>query len=118
MVIILDAEMIIVLAILTFVAAIMIVIGLCQVFKTDAPVGFYNVADPPKKDEISDVILWNKKHGRMWIAYGLCIELGFWVGYILPTDEIKMIFMMGGVLLPLPFMVLGHHKLEKKYKVK
>lgn len=25
--------------------------------------------------------------------------------------------MMGGVVLPMPFMVLRHHALEKKYKI-
>ena len=103
---------------MSFVAAIMIIIGLSQVLKKDGPVGFYNIIDPPKKEEISDIIQWNKKHGMIWIAYGICIELGFWLGYIMPTDALEMIFMMGGVVIPLPFMIMRHHKLEKLYGIR
>lgn len=112
-----NAEMIMGLVIISFVAGIMIVIGLCQVNKKDEPVGFYNIIDPPKKDEISDVIQWNKKHGMIWIVYGICIELGFWLGYVMSTEALEMVFMMGGVIIPLPFMVMKHHKLEREYKV-
>lgn len=113
-----NAEMIMGLIILSFVAAIMGLIGVCQVVKKDAPVGFYNVIDPPKKEEISDIIQWNKKHGMLWILYGICIELGFWLGYVMPSEVLEMIFMMGGVVLPLPLMIVRHHRLEKEYRVK
>lgn len=106
------------LVILSIVAGIMVIIGLYQVFKKGEPVGFYNVILPPKKEEISDVILWNKKHGMIWIVYGICIELGFWLGYIMPNEVLEVIFMIGGVIIPLPFMILIHHKLEKEYKVR
>lgn len=113
-----NAEMIMGLIILSFVAAIMGMVGVCQVVKKDAPVGFYNVIDPPKKEEITDIIQWNKKHGMLWILYGICIELGFWIGYVMPSEVLEMIFMMGGVVLPLPLMIVRHHRLEKEYKVK
>lgn len=113
-----SAEMIIGLVIISFVAAIMVIIGVCQMVKKDAPVGFYNMIDPPKKEDISDIIQWNKKHGIIWIIYGICIELGFWLGYLMPNEVLEMIFMMGGILIPLPFMILRHHKLEKMYKAK
>lgn len=113
-----NAEMIMGLVIISFVATIMVTIGLHQTFKKDEPVGFYNVIDPPKREEISDIIQWNKKHGAIWIAYGICIELGFWLGYIMPITVLEMIFMMGGGVIPLPFMIIRHHKLEKDYKVK
>lgn len=106
------------LIILSFVAAIMGMVGVCQVAKKDAPVGFYNVIDPPKKEEITDIIQWNKKHGMLWILYGICIELGFWLGYVMPNEVLEMIFMMGGVVLPLPLMIVRHHRLEKEYRVK
>lgn len=102
--------------IISFVAAIMVIIGICQINKKEEPVGFYNVIDPPKKEEISDVTQWNKKHGVIWIAYGICIELGFWLGCIMPNESSEMVFMMGGIILPLPFMVIRHHHLEKEYK--
>lgn len=112
-----NAAMIMGLVIITFVALIMVTIGLCQITKKENPVGFYNVIDPPRKEEISDVIQWNKKHGMIWIVYGICIELGFWLGYIAPSEVLEMVFMMGGVIVPLPFMVMRHRSLEKQYKV-
>ncbi|SDB22408.1 hypothetical protein SAMN02910298_01080 [Pseudobutyrivibrio sp. YE44] len=112
-----NAGMFIALIIISIVAGIMIIIGVFQLRKKDNPVGFYNVIDPPKKEEISDVIQWNRKHGMIWVIYGICIELGFWLAYVMPFEILEMIFMMGGVIFPLPFMVLRHHKLEKEYKI-
>lgn len=116
MVICINTEMIMGLVIISIVAFIMVIIGVYQFEKKDVPVRFYNVIDPPKKEEISDVTQWNKKHGMIWIAYGLCIELGFWLGYFMPVEVLEMMFMMGGVIIPLPFMVIRHRKLEKEYK--
>ena len=113
-----NEAMIIGLVIISIVAGIMIIIGLSQISNKENPVGFYNVIDPPKKEEISDVVQWNKKHGIIWIVYGLCIELGFWLGCVMPVEALEMIFMMGGVIFPLPFMVLRHHRLVKRYKIK
>lgn len=104
------------LVIFLVVAGIMIIIGILQIRNKDNPVGFYNLIDPPKREEISDVIKWNKKHGVIWIVYGICIELGFWLGYIIPIEALEMVFMMGGVIVPLPFMVMRHKKLEIMYK--
>lgn len=35
----------------------------------------------------------------------------------MPVEVLEIIFMMGGVMLPLPFMAIRHHKLEKMYKL-
>lgn len=113
-----NEEMIMGLVIMSIVAGIMLIIGFSQLGKKDNPVGFYNVIAPPKKEEISDVIQWNKKHGIIWIIYGICIELGFWLGYVMPGEVLEMVFMIGGVVIPLPFMVMRHHKLEKEYTLK
>jgi len=112
-----NGAMIMGLVIITLVAAVMVIIGVSQVIKKDVPVGFSNVIDPPKKEEISNIIQWNRKHGMIWIIYGICIELGFWFGFISPNEILEMIFVMGGVVLPIPFMVLQHKKLEREYKV-
>jgi len=111
-----NAENIMGSVIISIVAGIMIVIGIFQFCKKDNPVGFYNVIDPPKNEEISDIIQWNKKHGMIWIIYGLCIELGFWLGYFMPNEMLEMTFMMGGIVIPLPIMVIRHRMLKKKYR--
>ena len=53
----------------------------------------------------------------IWVVYGICIELGFWLGDVMPVEIFEMVFMMGGIIIPLPFMVIRHHRLEKKYKI-
>lgn len=110
-----NSGMIMGLIIISIVAIIMMAIGFFQFRKKEAPVGFYNVIDPPRKEDITDVIQWNRKHGAIWIIYGICIEAGFWLGFVMPTEILEMIFMMGGVVIPLPFMVFRHRSLEKKY---
>lgn len=57
-----DAEMIMYLIIMSVVALIMIIIGIFRKTKKDEPVGFYNGVKPPKKEEISDVLEWNRQH--------------------------------------------------------
>ena len=111
-----NAETIMGLVIISLVAIVMLTIGICQFKKKDVPVGFYNLTDPPRKEEITDIIAWNKKHGMIWIIYGICIELGFLLGNVMPTDILQMIFMTGGIIIPLPFMVMRHKSLEKEYK--
>ena len=59
------------------VAMIMLGIGVSQL-KSKEPVGFYTGENPPKVDQLSDVNSWNKKHGVMWIIYGICI-IGSWI---------------------------------------
>ena len=54
-----------------FITGIMLIVGLCQYNKKDEPVGFYNTIEPPKTEEIVDIIQWNNKHGMIWIAYGI-----------------------------------------------
>lgn len=104
------------LVIVSLVAVIMIIIGVYQFGRKDCPVGFYNIQEPPKAEEISDILQWNRRHGIIWIVYGLCIEAGFWLGYMASSDVMEMSFMMGGVVIPLPFMVLVHRSLGRKYK--
>ncbi len=54
--------MIIGLVIISIVALIMIIIGISQYRTKDVPIGFYNIVDPPKKEDIIDIGLWNRKH--------------------------------------------------------
>lgn len=102
--------------ILSIVALIMIMIGVVQMLNKEEPVGFYNVIDPPKKEEISDVKEWNKQHGMLWIIYGICIETGYWLGYFMPITALEVLFTLGGTVLPLPLMILRHRTLDKRYR--
>ena len=99
---------------MAFVAFIMIGIGIYQL-KSDKPVGFYSGVEPPKPEELTDVRGWNVRHGAMWVIYG---------GVIIVTSVFAALFlsglwcpllMTGGVMLPIPALVLYHLYLEKRY---
>ena len=97
------------------VAVFMIGIGIFQL-KSKKPVGFYSGEQPPDENELSDVNLWNKKHGIMWIVYGMLIIFSYGIGIIIGDDIWSVIFMCGGVIIPMPIMVLYHHRLVNIYK--
>ena len=73
------AEIIIGLVIMLYVAAVMLGIGISQ-YRSKKPVGFYSGEKPPKESELSDVLMWNKKHGKMWILYSVAIIGGYLSG--------------------------------------
>lgn len=69
------AENIIGLAIYVVVALFMVAIGIAQL-KSKDPVGFYSGEEPPKAESLTDVSTWNKRHGMMWLIYGIIIFVG------------------------------------------
>lgn len=107
-------ENIIVCVIFGFVALIMIAIGISN-FKSTKPVGFYSGVEPPSPEEITDIHAYNKKHGWMWVAYGIgfiiCGILSFSTNSELLFTLISCVFAIGGVFL----LMIGHTYLEKKY---
>lgn len=95
-------------------AVIMFALGISQL-KSKKPVGFYTGEKLPTEEQISDVAAWNRKHGRMWIGYGFCM-IAAWVIAVLPLkDTVRMIGMAALLLIPLPLLILYHHKLKKRY---
>ena len=103
--------------ILGFCALLMFAIGIYQM-KSKKPVGFYTGEKAPDEKELSDVSAWNKRHGMMWILYGLCIVSAWGIGLFMDDSLTRLIPLLGFLLLPLPFMVLYHHRLMKKYFIK
>lgn len=103
--------------ILGLCALLMFGIGIFQI-KSRKPVGFYSGETAPDEKELSDVNAWNKKHGIMWILYGVCIILAWVCGLVIGDGPLLLIPFLIGLLLPIPFMVLYHHKLIKKYYIK
>lgn len=100
-------------AIFGICALIMIGIGISQL-KSKKPVGFYSGEKTPSEDEISDMYMWNKKHGMMWIVYGIIIIL-IWCCALLIGDGI---WVLAGLLLPIIAMIWYHNRLVKEYRVK
>ena len=100
------------------VALVMIGIGLSQL-KSRTPVTFYSGEKPFEVRELSDVYMWNRKHGMMWIIYGIIIFFSGVVGSFPAGGESLwcLIPMMGGVLVPLVWMIWYHHRLIREYKI-
>lgn len=98
-----------------FVSVIMIVIGVSQIRSKD-PVGFYTGEEPPKKEQISDMEAWNKKHGYMWIVYGFAIIATFIICSLVNIEMIAAAILFCVVTIgAIPVMMLCHRHLKKKF---
>ena len=96
------------------VALIMIGIGFVQI-KSSTPVGFYSGEKPPRPEELTDVILWNKKHGAMWVLYGFLILLSYFSGAVI-LDSVWCIIPLCGVpIIAILFMIRYHNKLKRDF---
>jgi len=95
-------------------AMFMFGIGLVQI-KSKKPVAFYSGENPPVVENVRDVKAWNKKHGMMWMLYGMDIVLGVVGGLIVGDSPILVVIYCGSLLLPIVIMVLYHKKLVKDY---
>ncbi len=77
------AEIIIFSVILLISAAPIIIIGIVQ-YRSKEPVGFWSGKKPPGKEQITDVKAYNRKHGLMWILFGVgfifCFVCGLFFG--------------------------------------
>lgn len=98
------------------VILIMVGIGIHQL-KSRMPVGFYTGEKPPKPEEIRDVPAYNKRHGWMWISYGLGMLVswtaGAFTGNVLVFGILFPAEIFGGLFL----MLYLHHKWLSQYKV-
>lgn len=110
-----SGKIILYIIIYSFVAFFMICIGIYQL-KSKEPVTFYTGEKPLKKEEIKDVEMWNKKHGMGWIIYGVVIMISCIISIICSNSFLSFISLVLGVIVPIIFMILYHHKLIKKYK--
>ena len=108
------AENIITLIVLVWTAFIMIIVGIFQL-KCKHPVGFYTFEKPLKEEQVSDVTIWNKKHGMMWIAYGVGMLLSYLLGCLIENKGFSYIVLLAVTLGAIPVMIVYHHWLKKKY---
>lgn len=108
-------EYIIPIFIYTLTAGIMAAIGIVQM-RSKKPVAFYSGEKGPKESELTDVTAWNKLHGLMWLCYGIIILVTGIAGILLDKAVLTILLTIFGPLVPIPLMVMYHHKLEKKYK--
>lgn len=38
------------------------------------------------------------------------------MGIVMPNEGLEIVFMIGGVIIPLPIMILRHNMLEREYR--
>ncbi|MGN0379529.1 MAG: hypothetical protein ACI4EU_08070 [Butyrivibrio sp.] len=111
------AGSIITFVIFLLVAIFMVGIGIFQMTSV-SPVGFYSGEVPPREDQLTDVKAWNRKHGMMWIIYGVIIMISYFAGYLIGDSPLCLIPFLGGLLVPVAVMIMYHHRLIRKYKKK
>ena len=101
---------------LVICAVMMFGIGIYQL-RSKTPVGFYSGEEPPKEENLTDVKAWNRKHGFMWIMYGVFITIGIISGFIIGDSPVLILVFCGSLLVPILMMVLYHRKLEREYLI-
>lgn len=111
-----DVEFVFSLVIISAVAFIMIAIGVSQL-KSTKPVGFYTGQKPPEEEQLTNVRQWNRKHGIMWIAYGVAMACTFFVGPAAGDSLYSTIALAAVVAGGLLLMVWYHGRLEKIFKI-
>ena len=91
----------------------MIILGIVQ-YRSKEPVGFWSGKKPPRKEEITDVSAYNRKHGLMWILYGtgliVCYVCARPLGGLIAA-YLCMAEVFGGLL----GMVAYHNRLKRMY---
>lgn len=110
------AGRIITIVIIAISAAPLIILGIVQ-FRSKEPVGFWSGKEPPKREQVTDVKAYNRKHGIMWIVYGLGFFPGF-VPMIIWDEKLALIAVawiliecIGGIFA----MIAYHNKLNRRY---
>lgn len=108
------AEIIVGFVIYGIVSGIMIGIGVSQM-KSKNPVSMNTGEKPPRKDELTDVGEYNKKHGLMWILYGSSIICSYLIAGLLSNVfnacMITTIIVVGGIFI----MMWYHKQLMRRY---
>ncbi len=107
------AETIICFVILMICAGPLIILGIVQ-YRSKDPVGFWSGKKPPVREQITDVNAYNRKHGLMWIVYGIGMPICFVCGLPfkgLIAEYLCMIEVIGGIFV----MAAYHNKLNRMY---
>lgn len=95
-------------------ALIMIAIGIYQ-WRSKMPATFYSGEKPLDATQLSDVSAWNRKHGMMWILYGIIITGCGCLGFVMGNNTLFLLPFLGGIIIPPILMALYHEKLKKEY---
>lgn len=108
-------ETIFIVLILGFCALLMAGIGISQM-RSKEPTGFYTWEPKLTSDKISNVSEWNKKHGMMFIYYGICFVICAIAIILIGADSIWIFIpLLVFVILPIILIIWEHTKLVEQY---
>ena len=111
------AGIIIYLVISFLTSLIFVVLGISQ-YKSEKPVSLNTGEKPPSEDELTDVLEWNRKHGKNLIIYGcvLFLTLSVFVYFIEKYDYIavQIILFILVILGEVAWLEIQHNILKKK----
>ena len=54
----------------------------------------------------------------MFVLYGVCIMAAWLCGMCCKASTLSLIFLIGGVIAPIFFMMLFHRRMKKRYLVR
>ena len=111
-----DAGTYFILFVMLFVAFLMLTIGISQI-QSKKPVGFYAGEKGPDETELTNAQAWNRKHGILWILYGITIVITSLIGVSMIDSVWCILPLIGGMVLPVPIMIWYHHKLIARYRI-
>lgn len=101
-----------------FVIVLFLTIGIYQYNQKEFPVSFNTGETPMRREDVSDVVAYNRKHGILWISFSMLLAIGFILGTILNDpiwfSIITIVCMLGGI----GSIFLCHRWLVNKYCLK
>lgn len=111
------AEIIVFLVMSLMVSLVFVLLGINQ-FRSKVPVSLNTGENPPREDELIDMLEWNHKHGRNWIIFGcvLFITLSVFVYFLEKLDGAvwQAVIFLIAIFGEIAWLVLQHNHLKKK----
>lgn len=95
-------------------AFLIVGIGIAQIYRKK-PVGFWSFQPPPSPRQVADVRAYNRKHGKMWIWFGLGMPAAYGLGAIAPYGFAAWLIIGSQLIGGLAAMIAYHNHLTKKY---
>ncbi len=101
-------------SIITSAAVLMFGIGIYQ-WRSEKPARLSTGEAAIDPEELTDVKAWNRKHGMMWILYGLCMLAGLVISLQIEDSLYAGGIMMVFIFLPLLVIPAYHDHLIRQY---
>ena len=101
-------------SIITSAAVLMFGIGIYQ-WRSEKPARLSTGEPTIDPNDLTDVKAWNRKHGMMWILYGLCLLAGLFISLQIKDSLYAGILMMAFCFFPLLAFRVCYDRLMRQY---